>query len=302
MEQYLNAVRWDERQRLKVAQEEIAKRNVQKADDEIGHNWTASCEGIAKQMFKYLEDSGVRKVSTRELKEQVLSPDESSVNTVRIARQTRSERGPQRQYGEIRGASERAGGAGEALPGPQGGSALIDTDVAMSASSRMAQDADEAKSESSWTALAQGKERRWWSIDLEGEMEKLEVVGPWSGTEGGSVDPKGKMGHRSARAKAAKEESEKLKEAEMKVGGERKVLKSKPGYNQKKPKTTYVRHWQSARKKQRIWARCSEKALRYWQTASMVLEEGGEAHTINLCEQCYSEQFVQQGKPRPKMW
>ena len=37
------------------------------------------------------------------------------------------------------------------------------------------------------------KERKesWWSVDLEGEMEKLKVVGPWSGTEGGSVDPKG---------------------------------------------------------------------------------------------------------------
>ena len=35
-------------------------------------------------------------------------------------------------------------------------------------------------------------------------MEKLEVIGPWSGTEGGCVDPKGKMGHRSARAKNSK--------------------------------------------------------------------------------------------------
>ena len=62
-------------------------------------------------------------------------------------------------------------------------------------------------SESSCTALAriwQGeKERDWWSIDLEGEMEKLEVMGPWSGTEGGSVDLKGKMGDRSARTKIA---------------------------------------------------------------------------------------------------
>ena len=56
-------------------------------------------------------------------------------------------------------------------------------------------------SESSWTALAKGKERNWWSIDLEGEMEMLEVVGPWSRTEGGSVDPTWKMGHRSARTK-----------------------------------------------------------------------------------------------------
>ena len=30
--------------------------------------------------------------------------------------------------------------------------------------------------------------------------------------------------------------------------------------------------------------RCSEKAVRYWQVASMVVEEGGEAHTIKLCQ------------------
>ena len=47
-------------------------------------------------------------------------------------------------------------------------------------------------------------------------MEKLEVVGPWSGTEGGSVDPKGKMGYRSV----VRVESEKPKEAEMEVDGD----------------------------------------------------------------------------------
>ena len=60
----------------------------------------------------------------------------------------------------------------------------------MSASSKMAKDPDEANSESSWSALAKGKERGWWSIDPEGEEEKLEVRGPWSVTEGDSVDPK----------------------------------------------------------------------------------------------------------------
>ena len=43
---------------------------------------------------------------------------------------------------------------------------------------------------------------------LEVEMEKLEVAGPWSRPESGSVDPKGKMGH---------EEKEKPKEVEMAV-------------------------------------------------------------------------------------
>ena len=43
--------------------------------------------------------------------------------------------------------------------------------------------------------------------------------------------------------------------------------------------------------------RCSEKGIRYWQIAAMVVEGGGEAYTINLCQQCYNEQLVQ-GKPR----
>ena len=45
--------------------------------------------------------------------------------------------------------------------------------------------------------------------------------------------------------------------------------------------------------------RCSEKATRYWQMASMVVEEGAEAHTSNLC---HNEQMVQQGTPRLNAW
>ena len=48
--------------------------------------------------------------------------------------------------------------------------------------------------------------------------------------------------------------------------------------------------------------RCSEKAIRYWQAASMVVEEGGEAHTTNLCQQCYNEKLAQQGKQPLKLW
>ena len=62
-----------------------------------------------------------------------------------------------------------------------------------------------AVSASCWTSPAKWKERDWWSVDLEGEMEKLEVEG---GTEGGSVDPEGKVEHWSARMKTTKEGSE----------------------------------------------------------------------------------------------
>ena len=58
----------------------------------------------------------------------------------------------------------------------------------------------------------------------------------------------------------------------------------------------------SARELKEQTYRCSEKAIRYWQIASMVAEEGGEAHTVNLCQQCHNEQMVQQGKPLLKSW
>ena len=90
----------------------------------------------------------------------------------------------------------------------------------MSAFSKIAKDAEVATSEPSWTALTKEKVRDWWSIDLRGETEKLEVIGPWSETEGGSVDPEGKLGHRSARVKATREGSEKQKEVEMEVDGQ----------------------------------------------------------------------------------
>ena len=50
--------------------------------------------------------------------------------------------------------------------------------------------------------------------------------------------------------------------------------------------------------------RCGDKALRYMQIASVVIEEGGEARTINLCQRCYNEKLVQQGKQslKSKEW
>ena len=45
-----STVRWDGRQRQRVAQEERARRSVQDVDDEDDHCWTQACEGIAKML------------------------------------------------------------------------------------------------------------------------------------------------------------------------------------------------------------------------------------------------------------
>ena len=47
---------------------------------------------------------------------------------------------------------------------------------------------------------------------------------------------------------------------------------------------------------------CSEKVVRYWQFASVVVEEGGETRTVNLCQPCYNERQVQQGEPMLNSW
>ena len=122
-------VRWDERQRLMATQEEEARRNVQEVDNDVNQNWTAVYQTIAKIMLKYLEDSEALKVSTRELEEHVLSPNEPSVDIARSEeskkavpdfQQTRIERDPCRSYGEIEGAYENVDCVGEGTPGTQG--------------------------------------------------------------------------------------------------------------------------------------------------------------------------------------
>ena len=48
------------------------------------------------------------------------------------------------------------------------------TDEVMSASSKMGQDAEEAMSESFWTAVAKEKERDWWSVEGSEELKGAE--------------------------------------------------------------------------------------------------------------------------------
>ena len=67
---------------------------------------------------------------------------------------------------------------------------------------------EDGKSKASWTALPKEKERDWWSIDLEGEVEELEAGCPRRVTKGESMDPEGEMNHQSDGKKAAIEEDE----------------------------------------------------------------------------------------------
>ena len=40
--------------------------------------------------------------------------------------------------------------------------------------------------------------------------------------------------------------------------------------------------------------KCREKGFTFFQVAAVVSQEGGAAHTINLCKQCYNERRLKQ--------
>ena len=41
---------------------------------------------------------------------------------------------------------------------------------------------------------------------------------------------------------------------------------------------------------------CSEKTLSYWQLASVVVNEGDEANTTNLCQKCFNTHLQGKGE------
>ena len=84
--------RWDERQRALVTEEEESRRKAQDVDYKVNRNWTAVYQTVARRILSYLDNSEALKVSTKELKEQGLSPSEPSVNMEHIVRQARSEK------------------------------------------------------------------------------------------------------------------------------------------------------------------------------------------------------------------
>ena len=75
-----------------MTQEEESRRKAQEVVCGVNQSWAAVCQSIARKMLSCLDNSEALKLSTTELREQVLSPNEPSVNIERIVRQARSEK------------------------------------------------------------------------------------------------------------------------------------------------------------------------------------------------------------------
>ena len=61
--------------------------------------------------------------------------------------------------------------------------------------------------------------------------------------------------------------------------------------------TSFVPSAISIPQKPMFWCdnRCSEKALSFWQFASVVVEEGEESYTANMCQLCYNKNLMAKG-------
>ena len=73
-----------------------------------------------------------------------------------------------------------------------------------SESSKKMKDMEETTSEASWTTVTKGKEKGVWSLEPEGEAEKLGAIDPGSEVKCFSVNPDGAACHRHARPKMAR--------------------------------------------------------------------------------------------------
>ena len=134
--------------------------------------------------------------------------------------------------------------------------------------------------------------------------------------EGVPVDPNGEGHHERAQAKSSRRDSEAPREDGEEVQSpKRKVIRVESEETQ-----DHVREAMHLSQEQveeisfvpsaisispkpmfRCDNRCSEKTLSFWQTASVVIKDGEESYTTNVCQQCYNKTLVTRGdKPLTK--
>ena len=75
-----------------VTQDKKSRSWAQDVDCGVNQSWAAVYQPVARRMLRYLDNGEAVKVSTKASKEQVLSPNEPSVNIEHIVRQVRNEK------------------------------------------------------------------------------------------------------------------------------------------------------------------------------------------------------------------
>ena len=200
-----------------------------------------------------------------------------------------------------------------------------DVEQVSSESSKKMKDMDETTSEASWNAVTKGKEKGVWSLEPEGEADKPGAIGPGSEVRGVSVNPQGESRHRHARANMVRKENQTRMEGKVSrkapwdEGAEIQSPKRKVIWVESEQTQDYVRKSLNLSREEAeeisfvpsalsiprgpmFWCdiRCSDKALRFWQKASVVIDV--ESCMVTLCQQCHNERWTAQGQAPLKSW
>ena len=181
-------------------------------------------------------------------------------------------------------------------------SRVCDMEEAGSESSRKMRDKEDT---TSWTAV-----RKWWRLEPEGEAEKLEVTVLRNEVDGVSVNPEGESHHEQTRTRAnitRKEREDQAQNAagEEGRGGSESTEEQLFGWTLRRRRIMcFVPSAISIPRGPMFWCdnRCSDTALRFWQFASVVVEEGEESHMANLCQQCYNKNLMAKAEAPLTNW
>ena len=156
-----------------------------------------------------------------------------------------------------------------------------------------------------------------WRLEPEGEAEVPEIIIVSGAVEGTPVDLDGE----SRREQVGANLSRRGREIPNGEGKEIKGPKGKVVRVESEETQDYVREAESTKYEEertfvpsavsvplkplfRCDNQCSEKTVSYWQLASVVVSEGDEAYTTNLCEKCFNKHLQAKGEePLTKvMW
>ena len=136
----------------------------------------------------------------------------------------------------------------------------------------------------------------------EGEAEVPEIIVVSDAVEDTLVDLDGESRHEQVEAKLSRRGREMLNEGEEIRSPRRKVIgvesEETQDHVREGKEEIFLPSAVSVPLKPlfRCDKQCSEKTLSYWQLASVVVNEGDEAYTTNLCQRCFNKHLQAEGE------
>ena len=187
-------------------------------------------------------------------------------------------------------------------------SSKVDHDEEMTLESpRKRLEVQEVMNETAWNE-ARGREEKAWRLEPEGEMEMLETGVAADGVEGVYVDLIMVKG--TSQSDVPGEEDKEIKSPRRKlIRGESKepqddAREASDTDQEEAERLSFAPSATSVPQKPLFRGdnQCSEKTLNKGQLVSVVIQEGEESYTTNICQKCYNDSLKAKGEKTLTNW